>query len=50
MNGIEVIPELRRLSPSSKIIIIPVHDVDYGLTKREWKILSHYVDGLRKNS
>jgi DNA-binding NarL/FixJ family response regulator len=28
MNGIELIPELRRLSPSSKIIIITVHDDD----------------------
>ena len=28
MNGIEVIPELRKLSPSSKIIIITVHDDD----------------------
>jgi len=28
MNGIELIPELRKLSPSSKIIIITVHDDD----------------------
>ncbi|MBK9097154.1 MAG: response regulator transcription factor [bacterium] len=28
MNGIEVIPELRKLSPSSKIIIITIHDDD----------------------
>ena len=28
MNGIELIPELKRLSPSSKIIIITVHDDD----------------------
>jgi DNA-binding NarL/FixJ family response regulator len=28
MNGIELIPELRRLSPTSKIIIITVHDDD----------------------
>jgi DNA-binding NarL/FixJ family response regulator len=28
MNGIEVIPELRKLTPSSKIIIITVHDDD----------------------
>jgi DNA-binding NarL/FixJ family response regulator len=28
MNGIELIPELKKLSPSSKIIIITVHDED----------------------
>jgi DNA-binding NarL/FixJ family response regulator len=28
MNGIELIPELKRFSPSSKIIIITVHDDD----------------------
>ncbi len=28
MNGIELIPELRKLSPASKIIIITVHDDD----------------------
>lgn len=28
MNGIELIPELKRLTPSSKIIIITVHDDD----------------------
>ncbi|MCU0333291.1 MAG: response regulator transcription factor [Ignavibacteriaceae bacterium] len=28
MNGIELIPELRKLSPTSKIIIITVHDDD----------------------
>jgi DNA-binding NarL/FixJ family response regulator len=28
MNGIELIPELKRLSPSTKIIIITVHDDD----------------------
>jgi DNA-binding NarL/FixJ family response regulator len=28
MSGIELIPELRKLSPSSKIIIITVHDDD----------------------
>jgi DNA-binding NarL/FixJ family response regulator len=28
MNGIELIPELRKLTPSSKIIIITVHDDD----------------------
>ena len=28
MNGIEMIPELRKLTPSSKIIIITVHDDD----------------------
>ncbi len=28
MNGIELIPELRKLSPSSKIIIITIHDDD----------------------
>ncbi|HRN25448.1 MAG: response regulator transcription factor [Ignavibacteriaceae bacterium] len=28
LNGIELIPELKRLSPSSKIIIITVHDDD----------------------
>lgn len=28
MNGIELIPELKKLSPSSKIIIITVHDDD----------------------
>ncbi|MGB5289653.1 MAG: response regulator transcription factor [Ignavibacteriaceae bacterium] len=28
LNGIELIPELRKLSPSSKIIIITVHDDD----------------------
>jgi DNA-binding NarL/FixJ family response regulator len=28
MNGIEVIPELRKLSPTSKIIIITIHDDD----------------------
>lgn len=28
MNGIELIPELRKLTPSSKIIIITIHDDD----------------------
>jgi DNA-binding NarL/FixJ family response regulator len=28
MNGIELIPELKKLSPSSKILIITVHDDD----------------------
>lgn len=28
MNGIELIPELKKLSPSSKIIIITIHDDD----------------------
>lgn len=28
LNGIQLIPELRRLSPSSKIIIITIHDDD----------------------
>lgn len=28
MNGIEMIPELRKLTPSSKIIIITIHDDD----------------------
>lgn len=31
MNGIELIPELKRLTPSSKIIIITVHDDDENI-------------------
>lgn len=33
MNGIELIPELKRLTPSSKIIIITVHDDDENVFK-----------------
>lgn len=33
MNGIEVIPELRKLSPTSKIIIITIHDDDENVFK-----------------
>ena len=31
MNGIQLIPELKRLTPSSKIIIITVHDDDENI-------------------
>lgn len=31
MNGIELIPELRKYSPSSKIIIITIHDDDENI-------------------
>lgn len=31
MNGIELIPELKRLTPSSKIIIITIHDDDENI-------------------
>jgi len=39
MNGIEMIPELRKLTPSSKIIIITVHDDDEN-------VFSAYVQEL----